>query len=61
MYTDLIDAPVLRQVEAILRRGEALHLQDAGGDGHRGKEDLGAGLFEAHRSVHGRERDAAVP
>lgn len=57
----LVDAPVLRQVEAVLRRRESLHLLDARGDGHGGQVDLGVGLFEAQRGVHGRERDPAVP
>lgn len=52
---------MLRQVEALLRRREPLHLQDAHRDGHGGQVDPGAGLLEAHRVVDGGERDAAVP
>lgn len=49
----LVDAPVVRQVEAVLCCGEPLHLQDAGGDGHSGEVDLSSGLFEAHSGIHG--------
>lgn len=59
--TDLVDTPLVRQVEAVLGGGESLHLQDAGSDGHSGEVDLGTGLLKAHRGVHGRERDATVP
>lgn len=48
----LVDTTVVRQVEAVLGSVESLHLQDAGGDGHGGEVDLGAGLLEAHRGVH---------
>lgn len=58
---DLVDTPLVRQVEAVLGSGESLHLQDAGSDGHSGEVDLGTGLLEAHCGVHGRERDATVP
>lgn len=57
----LVDAAVLRQVEAILRRREPLHLQDACRDGHGGQVDPGVGLLEAHRVVDGGEGDPAVP
>lgn len=48
----LVDTPVVRQVEAVLRCGESLHLQDAGGDRHSGEVDLSAGLLEAHCGIH---------
>lgn len=57
----LVDTPVVRQVEAVLRGCESLHLQDASGDGHSREVDRGVGLLEAHRGVHRRERDATVP
>lgn len=46
----LADAPLVGDVEAVLGRGEPLHLQDLGGD-RRGQEDFGRGLFETHRVV----------
>lgn len=57
----LVDAPVVRQVEAVLCGGESLHLQDAGSDGHSGEVDLGTGLLKAQCGIHGRKRDTTVP
>lgn len=51
----LVDAPLRGDVEAVLSRGEPLHLQDLGGDRRR-QEDFGLGLLETHRVVDGRER-----
>ena len=51
----LADAPLVGDVEAVLGRGEPLHLQDLGGD-RRGQEDFGRGLLETHRVVDRRQR-----
>lgn len=48
----LRDAPLGRDVEAVLRRREALHLQDFGGDGERGEKHTRTGLFEAFGFIY---------
>lgn len=48
----LVDAPVVRQVEAVLGRGESLHFQDAGSNGHSGEVNLSAGFLKSHCGVH---------
>lgn len=48
----LVHTPVVRQVEAVLRGGEPLHLQDPSSDGHSGQVDLSTGLLKAHRVIH---------
>ena len=53
----LADAALAGHVEAVLSRGEPLHLQDLGGD-RGGQEDLGLGLLETHGVVDRRERQA---
>lgn len=55
VFVHLVDAPLRGDVEAVLSRGEALHLQDLGGD-RRGQEDVGLGLLEPHRAVDRDER-----
>ncbi len=47
-----VDTPVVRRVEAVLRGGESLHLQDAGSDGHSGEVDPSIGLLKAHCGIH---------
>lgn len=48
----LVDTPLVRQVEAVLRGGESLHLQYTGSNGHSGKVDLSVGLLKAHGGIH---------
>lgn len=55
MCEHLVDAPLRGDVEAVLSRGEALHLQDLSGDRRR-QEDVGLRLFEGHHVVDRLER-----
>lgn len=53
----LRDASLGGDVEAILCRSEAFHLQDFGGDGKRSKKYMRPGLFKAYCFIHGWEGD----